>query len=86
MSEMNAMGLKPEERKEAVRAQLREAARILARLEAQRAVSAESVEMELRMQILWLTNAANQWHQASCEEAQLLRLREIYLRREGAAQ
>lgn len=86
MSAMNSMGLRPEERKEAVRTQLREAARILAELEARRDVSVEAFEMELRMQILWLTNAANQWHQASYEEARLLRMREIYLQREGPGQ
>jgi len=86
VSAMNSMGLKPEERKEAVRAQLRESARILAELESRREVSAEAFEMELRMQILWLTNAANQWHQASFEEAHLLRLRELYLTREGPGQ
>lgn len=86
MSTMNSMALKPEERKEAVRTQLREAARILTELEARRDVTAEAFEMELRMQILWLTNAANQWHQASCEEAHLLRMREIYLLREGPGQ
>ena len=86
MSAMNSMGMRPEERKDAVRAQLREAARILAGLEARRDVSAEAFEMELRMQILWLTNAANQWRQANCEEAHLLRLRGIYLLREGPGQ
>ena len=86
MSAMNSMGLRPEERKEAVRAQLRESARILAELEARRDVSAEAFEMELRIQILWLTNAANQWHQASLEEMHLMRMREIYLQREGASQ
>jgi len=86
MSTMNSMALRPEARKDAVRAQLRTAARILSELEARRDVSVEAFEMEMRMQILWLTNAANQWHEASVEEAHLLRMREIYLKREGAAQ
>ncbi|WP_395734116.1 hypothetical protein [Prosthecobacter sp.] len=83
---MNTMGLMPEERKEIVRSQLRESLRILADLHERRDLSAEAFEFELRMQILWLTNAANQWHQATEEEKRVLQMREFYLKREGAAQ
>lgn len=83
---MNTMALKPEERKEAVRTQLGESVRILEDLHARRDLSAESFEFELRMQVLWLTNAANQWHQATEEEKRVLQMREFYLKREGVAQ
>jgi hypothetical protein len=83
---MNTMALKPEERKESVRTQLGESVRILEDLHVRRDLSAEAFEFELRMQVLWLTNAANQWRQATEEEKRVLQMREFYLKREGAAQ
>lgn len=81
-----SMRLQPEARREQVRVQLAESVRILAALAARRDLSASAFEMELRMQILWLTNAANQWHQAEVEGAQIQRGRELMLRREGPGQ
>lgn len=81
---MNAwsMALRPEERREQVRGQIAETVRVLTELLA-RSMTAEAFELELRMQVLWLTNAANQWQAAGLETARLLRARDIYLRREG---
>jgi hypothetical protein len=83
---MSGMYLKPEERKASVRGQLAEAARILAALSERHDLSDEAFEMELRMQATWLCVSANQWHEAARETAQILRMREVYLKREGPAQ
>ena len=80
------MHLRPEERKEAVRAQIREGARILAELAERHDLSDEAFELELRMQSLWLCTGANQWHEAARETAVLLRMRQIFLQREGPGQ
>jgi chorismate mutase len=80
---MNSQSHKPEERKDQVLTQLAESARILQHLSERRDMSDEAVEFEMRMQIMWLSNAANQWHKAAQETAQIQRLRELYLRREG---
>lgn len=86
MSHINSQSLRPEERKEQVRTQLAESARILTHLAERRDVTAEALEFEVRMQIMWLGNAARQWHEAAVEEAQILRMRELYLKREGPGQ
>lgn len=86
MSTVISMALRPEERKNAVHAQLRESVRLLMQLESASGMSDEVFEFELRMQILWLTNAANQWHEAARERQQILQARAIYLKREGPGQ
>jgi hypothetical protein len=83
---MTSLALRPEEKKEQVRTQLAETARILTHLAERRDMPAESFEMELRMQLMWLANAANVWHEAAIEELQIQRWREQYLKREGPGQ
>ena len=75
--------MRPAERRENVRAQLERSAAILAGLAGRRDMTDAAWEMELRMQVLWLTNAAGHWHQAELEEAEILRVRGMFLEREG---
>lgn len=81
-----SMGLRPEEMMEHAREQLGESGRILSDLGVRRDVSDEALEFELRMQILWLTIAANKIHEAARQRAVIQQAREIYLRREGPGQ
>lgn len=81
-----SMGLRPEEMMEQAREQLQTASVILNDLSARRDVSDEAMEMELRMQILWLTIAANKIHEAARQRAVISQARELYLRREGPGQ
>lgn len=81
-----SMALRPEEMMQHAREQMQESARILTDLAGRRDVSDESLEFELRMQILWLTIAANKIHEAARQRAVIQHAREIYLRREGPGQ
>lgn len=79
-------GLRPEERKDAVRAQVAESARLLGELEARRDLTAAAFELELRLQIAWLSSAVNHWREAAAEEALIVKARKLYLKREGPGQ
>lgn len=76
--------MQPEARKDTVRQQLAESAAVLANLAAARDVPAEQIEVELRLQIAWLSKAAHEWRTAANEEAAIARARVGWLRREEA--
>lgn len=68
MSAAVMYGPQPEARKERARGQMREAAMSLLRMVEARALTPEQFEMEVRLQIMWLTVAVNDFHEAGREE------------------
>lgn len=75
MSAASIYGPRPEARKEAAVERLGASAEILrSKVEHWREMTPEAFEMEVRLQILWLTTAVNEFHEG-CKDAAALEQR-----------
>ncbi|MCG3206290.1 MAG: hypothetical protein KCHDKBKB_03024 [Elusimicrobia bacterium] len=69
-------GPRPEERAEEARASMRRSAELLKGILDTPGMDAAWLEVEVRMQILWLTAAVNEWHEAQRERELIAKRRE----------
>lgn len=72
-----SLGNQPEKDMELVRAQIVESACILAELSERHDLTDEAFELELRLQIQWLSIAANKQRDAAERKTQMLRMKAL---------
>lgn len=72
-----SMGNQPEKDMDQVRSQIAESGCFLNELSERHDLSDEAFEMELRLQIHWLTCAGNKWRDAVARRTQMLRMKDL---------